>query len=42
MSRKNNQIFLSDKGRGMLGYLFSTNTVLGSLKFMSLDGDRKK
>lgn len=33
ISRKNNQLILSDKGKGMLGYLFATNAILGSLIF---------
>lgn len=42
LSRKNNQIYLSDKGKGMLGYLFSTNAVLGTLTFMPLDSGNHK
>lgn len=33
LSRKNNKVFLNDKGAGMLGYLFSSDAVLGSLVF---------
>lgn len=36
ISRKNNQLILTDKGKGMLGYLFATNAVLGSLIFEPL------
>lgn len=42
LSRKNNQIYLSDKGKGMLGYLFSSNTILGSLTFIPLDEGNQK
>lgn len=37
MSRKNNQIILIDRGKGMIGYLFATNAVLGSLIFEPLN-----
>lgn len=33
LSKKNNQVYLTDKGSGMLGMLFSSDTVLGSLVF---------
>lgn len=36
LSRKNNKVFLNDKGAGMLGYLFSSDAVLGSLVFEPL------
>lgn len=32
-SKKNNQLFITDKGSGMLGYLFASDSVLGSLVF---------
>lgn len=32
-SKKNNQLFITDKGSGMLGYLFASDSVLGSLIF---------
>lgn len=36
ISRKGNKVFMIDKGNGMLGYLFSTDSVLGSLSFEPL------
>jgi hypothetical protein len=32
-SRKNNLIYLTDRGNGMLGYLLSSNELIGTLCF---------
>ena len=37
LSRKNNQLIITDKGKGLFGSLLSTNNVLGSLVFDSLE-----
>ena len=36
LSRKSNQLIITDKGKGLFGSLLSTNNVLGSLVFDSL------
>ena len=33
LSRKNNHVIITDKGTGVLGFLLSSNSVLGSLVF---------
>ena len=37
LGRKNNEVVITDKGTGVLGYLLSSNSILGSLIFESLE-----
>lgn len=41
LSSKLNQVIITDKGTGVLGYLLSSNSVLGALVFESLDSENR-
>lgn len=40
ISRKKNDIMISHKGKGVLGYLLSANAVLGTIRFEPLDNSK--
>ena len=42
MSKKDNKIIVTDKGKGVMGYLLHNNTVLGFLVFNSLNNFKKR
>ena len=41
LSSKNNQVIITDKGTGVLGYLLSSNRVLGARVFEPLDSENR-